>query len=127
MSDPITPQNEPTLEQILEWISTEIGAGKSFTSDDASRIWNNAHDRCLSIVQNYKDGFGLFQMTHRINNEAVASKAKQVRPTIHAERCARCPHGYMHHDFQLSPGKCSAILQTGDMCNCPGFLAKGTL
>ena len=55
--------NEETLE-ILRNIRTEIGAGKVlFPKTEAERAHNNACDRANTIISNYAQGFGLFQMT----------------------------------------------------------------
>lgn len=50
--------------QILDWILTEIGAGMCLLPRSTEeRTWNNAHERCKSIINNYRDGIGLFQIT----------------------------------------------------------------
>jgi hypothetical protein len=57
-----TKQSE-YIETILKGIQTEIGAGKClFILGEAERAHNNACDRAVAIVQNYRDGIGLFQI-----------------------------------------------------------------
>jgi hypothetical protein len=65
-------------KQTLRDVSTEIGAGKVlFPMSDLERTWNDAHERTLQIIQNYSDGFGLFQMTRQptATDEAQRSPA----------------------------------------------------
>ena len=59
---------KPSREVIatLEAIATEIGAGQTFERSHDALVWNNAHDRCLSIVSSYRRGEGLFQITGKI-------------------------------------------------------------
>lgn len=57
---------KPSDETIatLRNISTEIGAGMVLVPrTDAEHAHNNACDRALAIIHNYRDGCGLFQMT----------------------------------------------------------------
>jgi hypothetical protein len=50
----------------LEWILTEIGAGMCrFPLTLQEKTWNDAHERCKSIIYNYRDGCGLFQITQK--------------------------------------------------------------
>lgn len=76
--------SKPSTETlaVLRGISTEIGAGKSFSSDPDAIMWNNAHDRCLQIVDNYFQGFGLFQMTadQKKRRNAVQSTESSEQP-----------------------------------------------
>jgi hypothetical protein len=52
--------------KVLEWISTEIVAGKSLMMhDEKAAIWNNACDRALRIISHYKKGKGLFQLSSK--------------------------------------------------------------
>ncbi len=55
-----TPTEEIT--QILEWIATEIGSGKTLGATPRDHLWNDATERCLVIVERYRSGQGLFQM-----------------------------------------------------------------
>jgi len=57
--------NTPTEEtkQILEWISTEIRAGKTLSVEGGGHLWNSSADRCLAIIEYYRRGEGLSQMT----------------------------------------------------------------
>lgn len=48
--------------------SKEVTDGKSFSKESEAKDWNNAHERCSTIIQNYKEGFGLFQMTGKIKS-----------------------------------------------------------
>jgi hypothetical protein len=57
------PQPSAETIEILRNIETEIGAGKAFRLDHDAQIWNAAHDRALEIIQSYRRGCGLFQMT----------------------------------------------------------------
>jgi hypothetical protein len=55
--------DEKTLE-ILDNIQTEIGAGMVLLPrSPAEHAHNNACERANTIIQNYADGIGLFQMT----------------------------------------------------------------
>ncbi len=65
-----TEETRNTLESII----TEIGAGKSFSSDQLSQIHNAACDRAISIVRSYKRGEGLFQMTANAKARGEAAK-----------------------------------------------------
>jgi hypothetical protein len=52
--------------EVLRYIQTEIGAGMVlFPKTDAEHAHNNACDRANTIIQNYADGVGLFQLTKR--------------------------------------------------------------
>lgn len=52
--------------KILNWITTEIGAGMVILpKSEAEHAHNNACERAKTIISNYKDGMGLFQMTER--------------------------------------------------------------
>lgn len=52
------------VQQTLNWILTEVGAGMCLVpKSDEEKTWNNAHERCKSIIYNYRDGIGLFQIT----------------------------------------------------------------
>lgn len=63
-----TPSQE-TLAA-LRGIQTEIRAGKvMLPKTEQERTWNNAHDRALSIVANYIEGLGLFQITARMEKK----------------------------------------------------------
>jgi hypothetical protein len=57
-----------TLE-ILRNIKTEINCGQvMFPKTDLDRVHNNACDRAIKIVENYIEGYGLFQMTRRASS-----------------------------------------------------------
>jgi len=63
----LTQQEE--LSAVLKEIQTEIGAGMVlFPNTAADRAHNNACERANSIIQNYREGFGLFQMTKRLKS-----------------------------------------------------------
>jgi hypothetical protein len=52
------------IRELLRGIQTEIGAGMVlFAKSPEERAHNNACERANKIIQNYRDGFGLFQMT----------------------------------------------------------------
>jgi hypothetical protein len=54
---------DPEVALVLDGILTEIGAGMVLVPKSLEeQTWNNAHDRCRSIIYNYRDGNGLFQM-----------------------------------------------------------------
>lgn len=54
----------PEAREILDWILTEVGAGMCLVpKSDDEHTWNNAHERCKGIIQSYREGVGLFQMT----------------------------------------------------------------
>jgi len=84
---------KPSSEVVatLQAIATEIGAGKSFSSEHDHQVWNDAHERCLSIIANYRDGVGLFQMTGNI-------------------KAATCPRAHCHE------GPCNGVPRS----TCPG-------
>ena len=47
--------------KLLGYIQSEIRAGESLSSrTDAERAHNNACERAIRIIQNYRDGIGLF-------------------------------------------------------------------
>jgi len=59
---------KPTKEtmEILDWIATEISAGKALRAiTPLEQTWNGAHDRSLAIIANYRQGQGLFQITRK--------------------------------------------------------------
>jgi hypothetical protein len=59
---PAKPTDE--VRELLRDIQTEIGAGMVlFPGSNAERAHNNACDRAISIIANYREGIGLFQMT----------------------------------------------------------------
>ncbi len=45
----------------IEGLLSEMNAGKSIKMGHDERIWNDAHDRCISLLNGYRDGKGLFQ------------------------------------------------------------------
>ena len=57
--------SDKDIAEVLAWIITEIGAGKTFNQSVEGKAWNNAHDRCLAIIYGYANGEGLFQLTRR--------------------------------------------------------------
>jgi len=58
------------IEQTLNWIIIEITAGKIFHPKmDTEKAFNRAHDRCLGIVENYKNEQGFFQLEREGKNE----------------------------------------------------------
>ena len=56
---------EPTedVRELLRAIQTEIGAGKCLSSGDRELVHNGACDRAIAIIQEYREGVGLFQLT----------------------------------------------------------------
>lgn len=67
----------PSTAEVLKWIQTEIGAGMVlFPKTPEERAHNNACDRANAIIQNYKDGFGLFQMTRRLKTDTGKDSTK---------------------------------------------------
>lgn len=68
----MTPSKE--VIDTLEAIRSEINCGKLLKPErlmtPEERAWCNAHDRCMAIVANYKDGLGLYQMTGKIKQKA---------------------------------------------------------
>lgn len=67
--------SEPTedVRELLRAIQTEIGAGKCLprvcaTEQDRAQevAWNSACDRAISILRDYRNGTGLFQMTGKV-------------------------------------------------------------
>ena len=73
--------SEPTLEvkQVIEGIATEIGAGRCLPPIDTpeKQAWNEAHNRCLSIISNYREGCGLFQLTANVKKSADPDTQKE--------------------------------------------------
>lgn len=55
---------EKTKEKTdLEGIISEITAGMvMFPKDEADRAWNGASQRAISIVNQYREGHGIFQI-----------------------------------------------------------------
>ncbi len=59
-------QQVPNVEtiELLRNITTEINCGKvMFPKSEAEMAHNNACQRAMDIIDNYKQGYGLFQMT----------------------------------------------------------------
>jgi hypothetical protein len=57
---------DPETREMLRGIQTEIGAGKCLIiHGEAEVAHNNACDRAIKIIQNYRDDIGLFQMKAR--------------------------------------------------------------
>ena len=50
---------EAEVSQLLMYMRSEFIAGKSII--ELGGTWNRAHDRCISILDKYKKGEGLFQ------------------------------------------------------------------
>lgn len=66
----------PSLKEILHAIQTEIGAGEvMFPKSDSERAHNNACERAIAIIKNYRDGFGLFQIVQRIKSAAPSTSS----------------------------------------------------
>jgi hypothetical protein len=68
---------KPTAEtrQVLDWILTEIGAGMCLLPQTPEeQTWNDAHERAEQIIQGYRDGNGLFQMTAHLGKQRVQGK-----------------------------------------------------
>lgn len=50
-------------EEHWKGLITELNTGKIwFPKNEGERLWNQAHDRSISLVKKYKDGKGLFQI-----------------------------------------------------------------
>jgi hypothetical protein len=64
-------QPSPEIIETLRNIKTEIGAGMVLIPRSlAEQAHNNACERANAIIQNYIEGFGLFQMTRaKTNNQ----------------------------------------------------------
>lgn len=57
--------------QMLDGIMSEIGAGMvMFPMTDVEHAHNNACERAKSIIANYRDGHGLFQLTAKLAKKA---------------------------------------------------------
>jgi hypothetical protein len=55
---------EQQTKETLEFIKTEIKSGMVLNQkNDGDLVWNDAHRKCLHIVELYLKGNGLFQMT----------------------------------------------------------------
>lgn len=68
---------KPSAEmiEILRGIRTEIGAGMvMFPKSEAEHAHNNACERANTIIFNYIEGYGLFQMTRGSLGGALASE-----------------------------------------------------
>lgn len=53
----------------FEGIRTEINAGKVlFVRSEADKAWNDSADRCLRIVERYKERKGLFQLPTKLKD-----------------------------------------------------------
>jgi hypothetical protein len=62
-------------KEILKGIQTEIVAGSVLVpKNEADVAWNRANLRARSIIQNYIDGYGLYQKS--IMEKVVPSKTK---------------------------------------------------
>jgi len=67
----------PAEKRILNGIRTEIGAGMvMFPKTDGERLYNQACQRAVDIVQNYIDGIGLTQMVDAANRRAARHGVK---------------------------------------------------
>ena len=72
---------DDNTKEILSNIQTEISAGKVLIPrSDAEHAHNNASDRAISIVQNYKEDIGLFQMTARARQRTANAKPNEADP-----------------------------------------------
>lgn len=82
-------QPDPATRLLLRNIQTEIGAGMVlFPKSEADHVHNNACSRANTIIDNYAEGFGLFQMTTR-NPAAlstVSTPSVEQKPTPKAPR-----------------------------------------
>lgn len=55
--------NKEFFEKSMKGALTEFKAGKSlFPKDESDHVWNDAHDRCVRILERYLNGEGLFQL-----------------------------------------------------------------
>lgn len=64
VAEPSAASLPATLRETLEWIITEIGAGKCLIArGQLEQVHNNACDRAIAIIRNYQRDEGLFQMT----------------------------------------------------------------
>lgn len=67
-----TPVPSADVKKVLEWVRSEVTCGKLLKPErlmtPEERAWTGAHDRCLSIISNYAEGFGLYQMTEKIKS-----------------------------------------------------------
>lgn len=53
-----------SVPEVCKWIETELCAGMVLLPNSKEdRLWNQAHQRAIGIVANYRRGEGLFQMT----------------------------------------------------------------
>ena len=59
-----------SVQDVCKWVETELCAGMVLVPvTEADKVWNQAHQRAIGILRNYKRGEGLFQMTAP-NNQA---------------------------------------------------------
>lgn len=68
---------KPSRETVetLNNITTEVSAGRVFRPrNEMERTWNNAHERVMAIIANYRNGDGLFQMTADIAQRKTVDK-----------------------------------------------------
>lgn len=74
----------PETVQILRDIQSEISAGmvlKLAGFTEPEQAWNNASERANKIIDNYAEGYGLFQMTRRARGrETPAPTTHQRQP-----------------------------------------------
>ena len=69
---------DDNTKEILSNIQTEISAGKVLIPrSDAEHAHNNASDRAISIVQNYKEDIGLSRTTRRRQLFQMTARARQ--------------------------------------------------
>lgn len=65
------------VEQVCEWIKTELFAGMAVTTSKIEqKVWNQAHKRAIDIVTNYQKGEGLFQITGTQHENTEARNQK---------------------------------------------------
>lgn len=83
----MTPPGKETIETLAA-IEKEIIAGRAFADDRDSRIWNAAHDRALLIVQNYRNGKGLAQLSGTIQMQLSLEDVKGPRLALTQTRHA---------------------------------------
>lgn len=84
--------NAETVE-ILRHIQTEIGAGMVLKFGGLSsfeQAHNNACARACSIVQNYKEGIGLFQLTRKPSAHPEVPEPGSQNPPINQDLLEAC-------------------------------------
>ena len=49
-------------DEHVDGLRSEMIAGKRITKHPENQVWNDAHDRCISLLEEYRLGKGLFQI-----------------------------------------------------------------